>query len=45
MKEIDNDNGSEFKNMHLLQWCQTNEVTFTRNREYKKIAIILSNRK
>lgn len=36
MKGIDSDNGSEFKNMQLLQWCQTNEVTFTRSRAYKK---------
>ena len=36
MKGIDSDHGSEFKNMQLLQWCQTNEVTFTRSRAYKK---------
>jgi len=32
MKGIDSDNGSEFKNMQLLQWRQTNEVTFTRRK-------------
>lgn len=29
---IDCDNGSEFINHHLLRWCQTNEITFTRSR-------------
>ena len=36
MKGIDSDNGSEFKNMQLLQWCNTNNVIFTRSRSYKK---------
>ena len=36
MKGIDSDNGSEFKNMQLLQWCKSNEVIFTRSRSYKK---------
>jgi len=29
---IDSDNGSEFINDHLLTWCITNKVTFTRSR-------------
>ena len=29
---IDSDNGSEFINDHLLSWCITNKVTFTRSR-------------
>jgi len=29
---IDSDNGSEFINHHLLQWCQDNQITFTRSR-------------
>jgi len=36
MKGIDSDNGSEFKNTQLLQWCKSNEVIFTRSRSYKK---------
>jgi transposase InsO family protein len=33
---IDSDNGSEFINHGLLDWCKKNQVTFTRSREYKK---------
>lgn len=33
---IDSDNGSEFINHGLLNWCQAQRVTFTRSREYKK---------
>ena len=33
---VDSDNGSEFINMHLLQWCQDNEITFTRARPANK---------
>lgn len=29
---IDSDNGSEFINWHLLRWCETNKITFTRSR-------------
>ena len=36
MKGIDSDNGSEFKNTQLLQWCNTNNVIFTRSRSHKK---------
>ncbi|WP_257225297.1 integrase catalytic domain-containing protein [Treponema parvum] len=36
MKGIDSDNGGEFKNTQLLQWCQEHKVVFTRGREYKK---------
>ena len=36
MKGIDSDNGSEFKNTQLLQWCKSNEIIFTRSRSHKK---------
>ena len=29
---VDSDNGSEFINVHLLQWCQRRQITFTRAR-------------
>lgn len=29
---IDSDNGSEFINHHLLDWCQKRKITFTRSR-------------
>jgi hypothetical protein len=29
---VDSDNGSEFINHHLLDWCSTREITFTRSR-------------
>jgi hypothetical protein len=33
---IDSDNGSEFINHSLLSWCDSNRITFTRTRPYKK---------
>jgi len=33
---VDSDNGSEFINDHLLQWCQGRQVTFTRARPGNK---------
>jgi hypothetical protein len=33
---IDSDNGSEFINRTLLSWCDTQYITFTRTRPYKK---------
>ncbi|MFA6209667.1 MAG: transposase family protein [Candidatus Obscuribacterales bacterium] len=33
---LDTDNGSEFINYAVLDWCKTNNITFTRSREYKK---------
>jgi hypothetical protein len=33
---IDSDNGGEFINAHLLRYCQTEQLTFTRSRPYKK---------
>ena len=36
MLGLDTDNGSEFINYELVDWCQRNEITFTRSREYKK---------
>jgi len=29
---VDSDNGSEFINHHLLTWCETRQITFTRSR-------------
>lgn len=36
IKGIDSDNGSEFINDHLLRWCETNKITFTRSRPQNK---------
>lgn len=33
---IDSDNGSEFINNHLLRYCQSQKITFTRSRPYRK---------
>jgi hypothetical protein len=33
---LDSDNGSEFINANLLRYCQKDQITFTRSREYKK---------
>ena len=33
---LDSDNGSEFINHHLYDYCQRKEITFTRSRPYKK---------
>jgi hypothetical protein len=33
---VDSDNGSEFINVHLLQWCEKREITFTRARPGNK---------
>ena len=33
---IDSDNGSEFINYHLLNWCTEQEITFTRSRPANK---------
>ena len=33
---IDTDNGSEFINYALVQFCNDNNITFTRARKYKK---------
>ena len=33
---IDSDNGSEFINAHLLNYCTDNKITFTRSRAHKK---------
>jgi hypothetical protein len=33
---LDSDNGGEFINAHLLRYCQTEQLTFTRSRPYKK---------
>jgi hypothetical protein len=29
---VDSDNGSEFINHHLLDWCERRKITFTRSR-------------
>ncbi len=33
---LDTDNGSEFINHAVLNWCTEHSITFTRSREYKK---------
>jgi hypothetical protein len=33
---LDSDNGSEFLNAHLLRWCTSQRLTFTRSRPYWK---------
>jgi hypothetical protein len=33
---IDSDNGSEFINRNLAQWCEAEAITFTRTRPYRK---------
>lgn len=36
LRGIDSDNGSEFINHHLLEYCRANEITFTRSRPHRK---------
>ena len=36
LRGIDSDNGSEFINHHLVRYCQTQSIQFTRGRPYKK---------
>jgi hypothetical protein len=36
MLGLDSDNGSEFINRSLFDYCQQNHITFTRSRSYKK---------
>ena len=36
LRGIDSDNGSEFINYHLYEYCKTNAIQFTRGRPYKK---------
>jgi hypothetical protein len=36
MLGLDSDNGSEFINQHLLNYCRQKHITFTRSRSYKK---------
>jgi len=36
LRGIDSDNGSEFINQHLYDYCQAQEMQFTRGRPYKK---------
>jgi len=33
---LDSDNGSEFINQHLYNYCRRGRITFTRSRSYKK---------
>jgi hypothetical protein len=35
IRGIDSDNGNEFINNHLLRYCETNQITFTRSRPGK----------
>jgi len=32
IRGVDSDNGSEFINFHLLDWCEKHQITFTRSR-------------
>jgi hypothetical protein len=34
LKGIDSDNGGEFINWHLKDWCEIRRITFTRGRQY-----------
>lgn len=36
LQGIDSDNGSEFLNAHLVRYCKTRRIQFTRGRPYKK---------
>jgi len=36
LQGIDSDNGSEFINHHLVGYCRTHQIQFTRGRPYKK---------
>jgi len=36
MRGLDSDNGSEFINHHLVRYCSTEHITFTRSRPYRK---------
>jgi len=36
LRGVDSDNGSEFINAHLLNYCEHEEITFTRSRPYRK---------
>jgi hypothetical protein len=36
MLGLDSDNGSEFINQSLYNYCRRNDITFTRSRSYKK---------
>ena len=36
LQAIDSDNGSEFLNHHLVGYCRTQQIQFTRGRPYKK---------
>jgi hypothetical protein len=36
LQGIDSDNGSEFINEHLVRYCKTHHIQFTRGRPYKK---------
>jgi hypothetical protein len=36
IRGIDSDNGSEFINFHLLDWCDKHQITFTRSRPGNK---------
>lgn len=36
LRGLDTDNGSEFINVNLVRWCETEHITFTRSRPYRK---------
>jgi hypothetical protein len=36
LKGLDNDNGAEFSNWRLKDWCEANRIIFTRGRQHHK---------
>ena len=45
IRGIDSDNGSEFINHHLLHYCETRKITFTRGRSGKRTTAATSSRR
>ena len=45
MLGVDSDNGSEFINVYLLQWCERHRITFTRARPPTRTTAVTSSRR
>ena len=45
LRGIDSDNGSEFLNHHLVRYCRTQHIQFTRGRPYKRTTTPTSSRR
>jgi hypothetical protein len=41
MKGLDSDNGAEFINWHLKDWCEQYKINFTCGRQYHKMTMLL----